>query len=153
MKLRKAGGNWVAGDRFFDRVRDIEALEERVRDGAHTLLTAQRRMGKTSLVRELLRRLGDTADFEPIFVDLEAAMDPADAIAEIGACSQSAQGAWHRVTSVFANVPAAVFDRIETLSVADVKARLRGGMSAGTWRQKRETCCWRRWPRTKGQWC
>ena len=136
MKLRKAGGNWVAGDRFFDRVGDIEALEERVRDGAHTLLTAQRRMGKTSLVRELLRKLGDRADFEPIFVDLEAAMDPADAIAEIGARSQSAQGVWHRVKSVFANVPATVFDRIETLSVADVKARLRGGMSAGTWRQK-----------------
>ena len=57
MALRKAGGNWVEGDRFFDREVELEALEERVRDGAHTLLTAQRRMGKTSLVRELLRRL------------------------------------------------------------------------------------------------
>ena len=136
MKLRKAGSNWVDGDRFFDRVGDIEALEEQVRDGAHTLLTAQRRMGKTSLVRELLRRLGDGEDFEPIFVDLERATDPADAIAEIGACSQSAQGVWHRVKSVFANMPEAVFNRIETLSVADVKATFRGGISAGTWQQK-----------------
>ena len=136
MKLLKAGSNWVDGDRFFDRVGDIEALEEQVRDGAHTLLTAQRRMGKTSLVRELLRRHGNEEDFEPIFVDLDVAMDPADAIAEIGTCSQSAQGVWHRVKSVFANVPEAVFDRIETLSVADVKATFRGGISAGTWRQK-----------------
>ena len=60
MKLRKAGSNWVEGDRFFDRDAEIEALAERVRDGTHTLLTAQRRMGKTSLVRELLRRLGDS---------------------------------------------------------------------------------------------
>ena len=55
--LRKTVGNWVDGDRFFNRKADIAELEGRVRDGTHTLLTAQRRMGKTSLVRELLRRL------------------------------------------------------------------------------------------------
>ena len=49
MPLRKAGGNWVDGDRFFNREAELEALTERVRDGTHTLLTAQRRMGKTSL--------------------------------------------------------------------------------------------------------
>ena len=76
--LRKGGGNWVEGDRFFDRAFEIEALEERVREGTHTLLTAQRRMGKTSLVRELLRRLDDRGASETVFVDLEAAMDPAD---------------------------------------------------------------------------
>ena len=31
--LRKAGGNWVEGDRFFDREAEVEALAERVRDG------------------------------------------------------------------------------------------------------------------------
>ena len=66
------------------------ALTERGRDGAHTLLTAQRRMGKTSLVRELLRRLKDEGRFETIFVDLEGASTPADAVAEIG--FQSADG-------------------------------------------------------------
>ena len=40
MKLRKAGANWVEGDRFFDREAELEALAERVRDGIHTLLTA-----------------------------------------------------------------------------------------------------------------
>ena len=55
--LTKTVGNWVDGDRFFDREADIAELEARIRDGTHTLLTAQRRMGKTSLVRELLRRL------------------------------------------------------------------------------------------------
>ncbi len=55
MTLRKAGSNWVEGDRFFDRDAEIRALTERIREGTHTLLTAQRRMGKTSLVRETLR--------------------------------------------------------------------------------------------------
>ena len=55
--LQKAGANWVDGDRFFDREAELAVLTERVRNGHHTLLTAQRRMGKTSLVRELLRWL------------------------------------------------------------------------------------------------
>ena len=59
LAMRKAGGNWVVGDRFFDRESELEALGDRVQEGTHTLLTAQRRMGKTSLVRELLRRLKD----------------------------------------------------------------------------------------------
>ena len=91
--LTKGGSNWVDGDRFFDREAELEALEERVRDGTHTLLTAQRRMGKTSLVRELLQRLADTGEFETVFVDLEAAMDPADAVAEIGVQTRPLQGA------------------------------------------------------------
>ena len=85
MPLRKAGGNWVAGDQFFDRDIEIEALTERVEDGIHTLVTAQRRMGKTSLVRELLRRLEERGDFEPVFVDLEDASSAADALVEIAA--------------------------------------------------------------------
>ena len=58
-KMQKAGGNWVVGEKFFNREAELEALAERVQEGTHTLLTAQRRMGKTSLVRELLRRLED----------------------------------------------------------------------------------------------
>ncbi|MYK60162.1 MAG: AAA family ATPase, partial [Rhodospirillaceae bacterium] len=79
--IRKGGSNWVDAENFFDRETELEALVERVREGTHTLLTAQRRMGKTSLVRELQRRLAETGDFEVVFVDLEAATDPADAIA------------------------------------------------------------------------
>ena len=138
MELKKAGGNWVDGDRFFDRDAELAALKERVLDGTHTLLTAQRRMGKTSLVRELLRRIADEENFETIFVDLEGAVTPADAIAEIGVQSRSAKGAWHRVKSVFANTLKDVGDRVDSLSVADVQVKLRAGIEAGNWRQKGE---------------
>ena len=57
--LTKAVGNWVDGERFFNREDDLAALQENVRDGTHTLITAQRRMGKTSLVRQLLSILDD----------------------------------------------------------------------------------------------
>ena len=46
MALTKAGGTWVVGDRFFDRSADLVALGERCQEGAHTLLTAQRRIAR-----------------------------------------------------------------------------------------------------------
>ena len=46
--MRSATGRWVSGDDFFDRELELKALESRVRDFNHVLLTGQRRMGKTS---------------------------------------------------------------------------------------------------------
>ena len=135
-KLRKAGANWVDGDRFFDREVELELLRERVQDGTHTLLTAQRRMGKTSLVRELLRRLRDEGEFETLFVDLEGAEDAADAIAEIAFQARSVQTAWNRIRFWFANFLRGMGDRIEEVGVADVKVKLRAGIDAGNWNQR-----------------
>ena len=134
--LRKGGSNWVEGDRFFNREIELEALEERVRDGTHTLLTAQRRMGKTSLVRELLRRLAGGGEFETVFVDLEATADPADAVAEMGVRAKAVHRAFDQVKASFANVLKAAGGRIEELSLADLKVRLRAGIDAGNWPQK-----------------
>ena len=135
MTLKKAGGNWVDGDQFFDREAEIEALIERVQNGTHTLLTAQRRMGKTSLVRELLRRLKDEDSFETIFVDLDA-LTPADAIAEIGVQSRSVQGVQRKLKSWLANTLREAVDRVDTLAVSEVQVKLRAGIDAGNWRQK-----------------
>ena len=51
---------------FFDREHELDSLRERVREGAHTLLTAQRRVGKTNLVRELQRRLADAGEVDTL---------------------------------------------------------------------------------------
>ena len=55
--MRSSTGRWVSGDDFFGRDRELQVLEARVRDRNHVLLTGQRRMGKTSIARELGRRL------------------------------------------------------------------------------------------------
>lgn len=136
MTLRKAGGNWVEGDSFFDRELELEALEERVRHGNHTLLTAQRRMGKTSLIRELLRRLSDSGQFESVFVDLEGAGDPADGVAEIAVQAKPVRGAWNAIKTGFANVLREASDRIEELAIADMRVKLRAGIDAGNWQQR-----------------
>ena len=136
MALKKAGANWVDGDRFYDREVDLEALMERVRDGTHTLLTAQRRMGKTSLVRELLRRLAADDEFEPIFVDVEAANTSEDAVTEIAIQSRRAHVAWDRIKSGFVNVLRELGDRVDTVSLSDVQVKLRAGIDSGNWRRK-----------------
>ena len=135
-QLRKAGSNWVDGDRFFDREAELEEFRERIRNGTHTLLTAQRRMGKTSLVRELLRQLEAEGDFATVFVDLEAANDPADAIAEIAIQARPVQRVWRRIRSTFANHLRDVRDHIDELALADLKVKLRAGIDAGNWQQQ-----------------
>ena len=136
MALRKAGSNWVDGDRFFDRETELEALRERVEDGTHTLLTAQRRMGKTSLVRELLRRLDEEGTFETVFVDLEAAGGPEDAVAEIAVQSKSVRGAWEAIKSSFANSLRGARDQVDELAISELKIKLRAGVNPGDWRHK-----------------
>ena len=111
-------------------------LRERVQNGTHTLLTAQRRMGKTSLVRELLRQLEEEGEFATVFVDVEAGNDPADAVAEIAIRAKPVQSAWNRIRSAFANYLRDVRDHIDEVALADLKVKLRAGIDAGNWQQQ-----------------
>ena len=106
-----------------------------VENGTHTLLTAQRRMGKTSLVRELLRRLDEDGEFATVFVDLEGAMDAADAVAEIATQSRALQGFRGRITSWLRNSVRDVRNNIEELGVSELRVRLRAGLDAGNWQR------------------
>ena len=109
-KLVKAGASWVEGDKFFGRDVDLELLSERVREGSHTLLTAPRRMGKTSLVHELLRRLELSGEFATVLVDVEDANDRPDALATIGSECRPTR---HRLSEFFGDV----LGRVEELGI------------------------------------
>ena len=135
LALVPGGSNWVYGDRFFDRDAEIEALRERVENGTHTLLTGQRRMGKTSLVRELLRRLDGEGRFATVFVDLEAAMNGADAVAEMAIQAQSVQSIWRRIQTWSANRLGDLRDNVEEVGLSELKVQLRAGMDAGNWQR------------------
>ena len=135
MVLLPGGGNWVDGDRFFDRESELAELRGRVQNGTHTLLTAQRRMGKTSLVRELLRRLNEEGQFATVFVDLEDSMDASDAAAELAIQSRPVQGAWNRFSSWFTGQIREVRDNVEEVGVSELRVKLRAGMDAGNWQR------------------
>ena len=51
-KLKMGHSGVVAGERFWDRQKEIALFIERIDEGANQLLVAQRRMGKTSLMKE-----------------------------------------------------------------------------------------------------
>ena len=136
MELRKAGSIWVDGDRFYDREVELASLSERVSDGIHTLLTAQRRMGKTSLVRELLRRLADGDDYETLFVDFEDAETAEDAVAELAIQAESLQSTSRKIRVAFDNVLRALGQNVEELGVSELRVKFRAGIDAGTWRRR-----------------
>ena len=136
MALKKTTGMWVSGEAFFDREFELDRLDARVRNGTHTLLTAQRRMGKTSLVRELFRRLDDEGSFETVFVDLEAAATAADAVAEIVVQARSAHGVWTRLKTGMASLMPGIRDSVDELGVSELRVKLRAAMDPGSWRHK-----------------
>ncbi len=134
--LKKTVGNWVDGDRFFDRESDIAALREHVSAGTHTLLVAQRRMGKTSLVRELLRRLNDTPGIKTAFVDLEDAHDPADAIVAISLASRRIQSIPRRAGERTKEVLRSFRNVQFGAQYNDMRFQLRAEINSGTWKSK-----------------
>ena len=128
--MKSATGRWVSGDDFFDREPELQVLKERVCAGNHLLLTGQRRMGKTSVARELGRRL-ETEGWVFLFADVEGATCAEDVIADI------AQAA-HRVLPISARLATAmqrwISDNVEELSAYDFRVKIRAGLNAGTWR-------------------
>ena len=134
--MEKSGRNWVEGDRFFDRKAELEALAERAKEGTHTLVTAQRRMGKTSLVRETLRRLDEEGALATIFVDLEASHTPADAVTEIAFRAKGAQSAWRRIRELFKSVLPQEAEISGRLAGTELRVKLRAGVDTGNWQHK-----------------
>ena len=132
--MRSSTGRWVSGSDFFNRERELQILETRVRERNHILLTGQRRMGKTSVLRELGRRLeGDGWVF--LFTDVEGAISAEDAIAAIAE-------AVHPVRSISSRLATGmqrwIGDNIEEVSASEFRVKIRAGLDAGSWRRHGE---------------
>lgn len=132
--LVQAHGNWVEGERFWNREHDKALMIERLDEGAHILLVAQRRMGKTSLMKEVKRLLTDR--YTCIFIDLQKAVTAEDAIVAISVTLKPYTGLWNKTKSLFANVLSALVGGIEELSLGEVGIKLRAGLTAGNWKEK-----------------
>ena len=129
-KLKRSPGTWVEGDRFWNREKEVKLFIEYLQQGTHLRLVAQRRIGKTSLMREAARRLGDK--LWCLHIDLQKSHSPQDAIVEISIAAHAHAPAWERVKTVFANV----LDRVESVAVDELSVTLRSGLTAGDWQAK-----------------
>ena len=129
--MNSSTGRWVSDDDFFNREHELRILETRVRDRNHILLTGQRRMGKTSIARELGRRL-EAEGWAFLFADVEGATCAEDVIADI------AQAA-HHVRSIASRVVTGMKrwlgDNIEEINAYEFRVKIRAGLDAGSWRR------------------
>ena len=123
--MESATGRWVSGDDFFDRESELQILDARVRAGNHTLLTGQRRMGKTSVVRELGRRL-EGQGWVFLFTDVEGATCAEDVIADIAQ-------AMHPIRSVASRVATGLrglIEKVEEVGALEFRLKIRAGLNS-----------------------
>jgi hypothetical protein len=133
-KLKAAHGNWAVGEQFWDREKEIETLTEFISDGAHILLVGQRRIGKTSLMREVARRIGER--YICLHIDLQKSNTPADAVVELSIATKPYAKLWDKTRDIFRNVLYQVRNSIESLKIDDIAVTLRSGVTSGDWKIK-----------------
>ena len=129
--MRSSTGRWVSGDDFFDRESELRILESRVHAGNHILLTGQRRMGKTSVARQLGLRL-EAQNWVCIFTDVEGATCAEDVIAEIAEAVHPVRPISSRFGTVMKRW---LKESVEEVSAVEFRIRIRAGLGAGAWRR------------------
>ena len=132
--MRSSTGRWVSGDDFFDREAELQLLATKIRERNHVLLSGQRRMGKTSILQELGRRL-ENEGWIFFFVDVEGALCPEDAVAGMAR-------AVHRVRPIALRFAASMKEFVtanfEEVGAGDFSVKIRGGLDAGNWHRHGE---------------
>ena len=131
--MKVSTGRWVDGDDFFDRESELQILESQVRGGNHVLLTGQRRIGKTSVVRELGRQL-EAQGWVFLFTDVEGATCPEDVIAAIAKAAHPVRS----LATLLVDTMGRVMKSIEEVNALDFGVKIRAGLDAGNWRHRGE---------------
>jgi hypothetical protein len=129
-RLKQAVGNVVTGDRFWDREMEIESLTSKIDEGANILLVAQRRIGKTSVLKELLEQLRER--YTCLFVDLQRARSSAQAIADLSLAISGHRSLWEKTRQLFTNI----LEKVEKVEAGELGVTLRAGLTSGNWMDK-----------------
>jgi len=124
------------GNRFWNRRKEIDALTDLLDEGANVSIIAPRRIGKTSLMREVGRRIEDR--FHCLFIDLQKSHSPADVVAEFGMSTRPFLGLWDRTREVFRGLFGAMKANIDSLGIHELSIKLKDDLSVG-WREKGES--------------
>ena len=132
--MKSSTGRWVSGDDFFDREPELASLGRLVRAGNHVLLTGQRRMGKTSLLRELGRQLEDEG-WIFLFSDVEGAVSPEDVVADIARAAHPVRPVARRMADAMGRL---FNGRIDEIGALGFRIKIRAGLDAGSWKRHGE---------------
>jgi hypothetical protein len=121
-------------DRFWNRDAEIKLFIQYLDEGASMYLVAQRRIGKTSLMREVARRIGHR--YTCLHVDLQDASSPLDFVAALSAATHPHKTLWAKTREVFGNVVGLAADVVETLQIQEIQLKIREGLLQGNWESK-----------------
>jgi len=137
-KLKPTESNTVTGDSFYNRDVERRLVGGRVESGDHQILTGQRRMGKSSLAREIGRSLleekGDIWDY--VFVDIQSCSSGAELIARLAEEINKQPDFKNRIKSWIETTLKRTIDRVEEISAGEVSLKLREYLNAGNWQIK-----------------
>lgn len=135
--MKSSTGHWVVGDDFFDRERELKVLESRVRDGNHLVMTGQRRMGKTSILRELGRRLKQEG-WVFLFADVEADRSEEDVITSLAKACHPVTPITSRLMRGMGRRLRSLAGKVDKVSAHQFAVRFRAGLDSGNWRRHGE---------------
>ena len=130
-KLKMGQGKVVTGEWFWDREKEKELFVQKIDDGAHVLLVAQRRMGKTSLMAEVAELLAER--YICLFVDLQKCQSASDAMVELSLKIHPHKSLWEKAKGVFSNVLTIMADSVESVQISELGVTLRSGLTLGNW--------------------
>ena len=132
--MKSSTGRRVSDDDYFDREPELASLGRLVRAANHVLLTGQRRMGKTILLRELAHRLEDEG-FIFLFSDVEGAVSPEDVVADLTRAAHPIRPVARRMADAMGHL---FDDTIGEVGPFEFRAKIRAGLIAGSWKRHGE---------------
>ena len=133
-RMRSSTGHRVSGDDLIDREPELASLGRLVREGNHVLLTRQRRIGKTSLIRELGHQLEDEG-WIFLFGDVEGAGSREDVVADLTRAAHPIRPVARRMAYAMGHL---FDDRLDEIGAFEFRAKIRAGLDAGSWKRHGE---------------
>lgn len=134
-KPKNQVGNWVSGNDFFDRKSELKRLQSLLDEGESLLLVAPRRVGKTSLLRETIRKLDERGKDYGLFIDIQNCSTPEEVIVELAAGTKQYRKLWSRTREVFASHLEKVTEKVDSLGIDRIRIGIKSGVS-GDWQNK-----------------
>lgn len=136
-KLRPTESNTVTGDAFYNREVERKLILEKIENGEPLLLTGQRRMGKSSLAREIGRVLEEEKGYtwSYIFVDIQSCSSGAELVARLAEEINKHPDFSSKIKAWIKPILMPLRN-IEEISAGDFSIKLRDYLNAGNWQVK-----------------
>ncbi len=135
--LKPTESNTVTGEAFFNREIERKLVLEKIENGEPLLLTGQRRMGKSSLAREIGRALIEekSDEWSYVFVDIQSCSSGAELVARLAE-------EIHKHVDFSSNIKSWLkpmqkfFSSVEEVSAGEFSIKLREYLNDSNWQQK-----------------